>query len=344
MVGMRDVAKKAGVSLSTVSAVLSNSEKYVSDDVRGAVLFAAAELGYKLPLKKKGEKTIAVLLPMITSVFFSRLLSGIEAAAAKQNYTLLFGSSDFQFEREKNYLSAICKQSLAGVIIDSVCPHDEEEDYMKSLNDMFVSKGIPVVFLERNVSDLAMHCVFADHTANAQLAVTHLLDMGHIRIAHISGSLQNVVSLERLNGYKTAIKKAGLSIDEEIIAQGDFTPSSGYIAMKSLLAARSDFTAVFAANDQMAIGAIKAILSDGYRIPEDIAVVGIDNLSVSSMIAPSLTTVNVPTFQMGNVAAQIIVDLCEGKTPERVHQFKGNLIIRKSSNTTATGDWELFGW
>lgn len=343
MAGMRDVAREAGVSLSTVSVVLSDSEKFVSPEVKEKVLKAVRETGYKPVVKKKAEKTIAVILPSITSLFFSNLLCGIEEAVAENGYTLLVGDTEFQYEKEKDYVEFIRKQNLYGVIIDTTCPVEKEKEYFSLLAKKFIDRNIPVVFLERNMEDTRFGSVYVYNYDNAHKAVSHLTELGHKKIAHISGIKESFLSRRRLDGYRDALEEKDISYDEELVCEGDFTPNSGYIAMKKLLARRNDFTAVFAANDQMAIGAMKAILSEGKRIPEDIAVIGIDNLSVSSMVTPSLTTINVPTFHIGRMAVKKLMSAREDNVIEQV-AVDCNLIIRKSTDISAQSEWELFGW
>lgn len=345
MAGMREVAKLAGVSLSTVSTVLNNTDKYVSPEVVERVHNAIQALDYRLPPKKRAtEKTIAVILPVITSVFFSNLLNGVENAAAEKGYSLLFGNSGFRFDKERRYIEMIQKQALSGVIIDTVCPAESEQEYLLQLKTVFVEKGIPVVFLEHEIPDDSFYCIYVDHLHNAYLSTRHLLEMGHHRVAHIAGYPQHQLTLERIKGYRKALAEAGIAFDPELVGEGDFTPNSGYLAMKTLLSRRSDLTAIFSANDQMAIGAIKAIKSEGKQVPQNIAVAGIDNLSISSLISPALTTVNVPTYEMGFLSAKIISNIRDHLPCKKQHKLDCNLIVRKSTNSFASNEWELFGW
>jgi len=344
MAGMRDVAQRAGVSLSTVSAVL-NGSKNTSLEIARRVERAIAEMDYELPQKKKNDKkVIAVLLPVITSSFFTNVLSGIESAVAQSEYTVLFGDSEFDFSKELQFINTIKKQSLCGFIIDTVCPVGKESEYFKLLKKNFINKSIPVVFLERSIEDSGFFFVNLDHYRNAFMAIEHLIRQNHTRIAHISGYPGNHVTVQRINGYKAALEENGIGFDETLISAGDFSPNSGYLAMKKLMSIRSDFTAVFSANDQMAIGAIKAIKSYGKSVPDDIAVIGIDNIAMSSIVTPALSTINVPTYQMGHVAAKTIMDMREGQNCQKTFQLESNLIVRQSTDPFANSEWELFGW
>lgn len=346
MTSMRDVARAAGVALSTVSAVLGKTEKYVSPEIRNRVLEAATALDYRLPLNNtRPESTIAVLLPVISSIFFSQLLSGIETTVAESGHTLLFGSSGYSFEKEKQFVEAIRSQALCGLILDTVCPAEYEKEYLCFLRQCFVQRNIPVVFLERSVNHNAFYSVYVDHEENARSATKHLLELGHRKIAHIAGISLSRNTADRLIGYKRALEEYNVAFDPQIVSKGDFTPHSGYIALKQLMSYAPSFTAVFSANDQMAIGAIKAVLSEGKSVPGDIAVMGIDNLSVSSMVSPSLSTINVPTYQMGTIAAKTIIQVREGtEVLNPLHKLKCNLIVRRSTDPYAGSEWDLFGW
>lgn len=151
-------------------------------------------------------------------------------------------------------------------------------------------------------------------------------------------------SQERFEGYRKALEDYGISFDPELVYKGDFSPYSGYIALKELLLLGGNFTALFSANDQMAIGAMKALKNSGRQIPKDVAIVGFDDLSVSSLIEPALTTLHVPTYQMGRVAAKIILDTAKGKYAPQNNELETTLVVRRSSDETATNEWELFGW
>jgi LacI family transcriptional regulator/LacI family repressor for deo operon, udp, cdd, tsx, nupC, and nupG len=345
MAGMRDVAKHAKVALSTVSTVLNNSDKYVSGEIRQRVLAAAADLGYILTERKRfTQKTIAVVLPVITSSFFPNVLNGIQDTVSQDKNFLLFYNSGFSFEKEQAYLKTLRKQSLTGVILDSIYPPDLEEEYLSWLEKEFVDKGIPILLLERKVKSRKFYCIFIDNFLGAQTATRHLIDLGHRKIAHILGNSHMQHSFERLEGYKQALKGNGIPVDPELIQAGDFTPASGYLAMKKLLDIRRDFTALFSANDQMAIGAIKALRTAGKKVPQDCAIAGFDNLGVSTLVDPALTTINVPIFQMGRLAARIIVDASEGRSCSRCNKLDSNLIVRRSSDVSALNEWDLTGW
>lgn len=345
MASIRDVARQAGVSTSTVSIVLNNGEKYVSDNKRVKILNAADQLGYTLPPKKRfDKKTIAVILPVVASSFFSNVLSGIEEAISPDNTLLLFYNSNYDLEKEKACLRTLKKQNLEGIIIDSVCPLDQEKEYFQMLKTEFIEKNIPIVMLERNCQKYNLHSVYVNNFQSAYNATQYLIENGHRRIAHIMGNQKMPLSKERFDGYRAALSDYQIAYDPELVHAGDFTPYSGYISLKELLNLGVPFTAIFSANDQMAIGAMKALLNSGWKVPDDVCIVGFDNLSVSSLINPALTTIHVPTYQMGRIAAKIILETTATKNATQNKQLNTTLVIRRSSDETATNEWELFGW
>lgn len=344
MPGMRDVAAMAGVSLSTVSAVFSN-DKYVSDEIRDKVLIAAETIGYKLPPKKSRPKhLVGVITPSIASSFYSKVLSGIEDAMLEAGYLILFFDSQYNFQRERQFIHMLRKkyQQLAGVIICSCCPLEGEAEYYQELKELFLNREIPVTVIERSNTPEGFGAVYQEHFQNAYVATSYLIERNHQHIAHITTLPKYPTSMEKMMGYRKALEDHGLPIEEELICAGDYTPSSGYMAMKELMTRTGKMTAVLAANDQMAVGCMKAILSEGKRIPEDIAVVGIDNISIASLVTPALTTINVPTYQMGWIASKIVLGR-DYSTNEKV-KVDSNLVIRKSTDPYASGEWELFGW
>ena len=346
MAGMRAVAERAGVSLSTVSAVLGNgSDKYVSEEIKQKVLQAAEELEYVPPVKAEARtKTIAVILPIITSPFFSNVLSGVEGFVFREKKMMLYYNTNYEFEREKECLQMLKRQRPQGSILSSVCPKEQEEAYHRWIRKHFIDRGIFVVIIEKRVEAEGFYSVFVDQFQAQKEAVAHLISLGHRRIAYLYGNQKLLLSQERFEGYKSALEEAGLPFHKSLVRFGDFSPASGYLAMRELLDFGEEFTAVASANDQMAIGAVKALRQTGKSVPEDVAVIGFDNLSVSTLIDPALSTIHVPTYQMGRQAAQIIGNLMQGISCMPQNILETSLIVRKSSNPSASNEWEMFGW
>lgn len=340
MAGMRDVAKLANVSVSTVSAVLGHSQKNVSEETRKRVLKAAEALDYQLPKNKKNnEGTVAVVLPQIESVFFSALLHGIVRGVGERGLPMTVSTTYYNFAEEQKNLERLRHEHLLGLIIDTIVPLEAAENYFEKIAAFSLKKKIPVTILERRVPDYPLNYVYVDNYEAGVRATQHLLDLGHRNIAHITGHVNSPPSYERKAGYRDALKAAGLPVRQELIFQGDYTPGVGYMRTKEILAKFPEVSAIFAANDQTAIGAIKAIRSEGLEIPRQIAVVGFDNLSISSLIDPALTTISVPTFQMGLSAVELLFE-----DKPRGLKLDADLVVRKSTVPTSGSEWEVFNW
>ncbi len=346
MIGITEVAKKAGVSIATVSNVINN-KKPVSDELTKKVEDAIKELGYQVngmasSMKKRKTYSIGVILPKISQIYFPEVLQGIDDAAKEFGYKILYFNSGYDFEAEKNYVTLLKAGWVDGIIIDSCCPADSEAEYSKSLN--CDTKKIPIVSLEKNMQG-NLSSVIIDNKYYAYLATEYLIGLGHTQIAHIGGPQNMSMCLDNLEGYKEALIKNAIEVNSNYIDFGNYTPMSGYNVMKEFLNRQNSITAVFAANDQMAIGAIKAIKEAGLNIPKDIAVIGFDNIFVGTLISPSLTTINVPRYKIGHEAVKLIVNSIKSeKFTKNSVNLECNLVKRKSTEISGIDGWDLCGW
>jgi DNA-binding LacI/PurR family transcriptional regulator len=350
MAGIKDVAKKAGVSISTVSNVI-NGTKYVSDELIIKINDAIKELQYEVDpvarsLKNKKTMTIGVVITNINRIFFPQVIKGIQDRAAKHGYNITFFNTNDKFQEEKRFVQMLESTWADGIILDSVADINDERyfKYLSSLGN--AKKSIPVVSLERRMDSLGINSVVVNNYHGGGLAAKHLVECGCRKIVHITGPLSSCIVQDRLNGYKDELKKNSLDIDDFRIVEGDYSPLSGYHAMKQVLLSGIDVDGVFAANDQMAIGAIKAIKENGLIIPEEIKVVGFDNTFVASIVEPSLTTINVPKYKMGDSAVEMLVKRIEQNTDnQRVIEMPINLIVRQSTDLRGDNrNWDLYGW
>jgi len=327
MTTMKDVAKLAKVSDATVSRVFSDPDA-VSDKTKQIVLDAADELNYELNvlarnLRKMKTEIIMVILPDISNPFFSKIVRGIESVAMENNYKILLGDTKNDLVLEKEYLKNLDQKYADGVIsltarIDSKLIREISEKYNMVLACEYIDEAsVPTVSI--------------DNVEGAYKATKHLINLGHKRIAHISGPKNVILSQDRLKGYKKALSDHNIKIDGDLINEGDFGYKSGYKNMSKLLKLDKAPTAVFADSDQMAIGAIKAIKSHGLKVPDDFAVVGFDNIEIASIYEPSLTTVCQPMYEIGVKAMQLLLDILEKKELENIKiKLESKLIIRDS--------------
>lgn len=351
MVGIKEVARKAGVSISTVSNVI-NGTKPVSPELKARVNEAVGELQYEVNpvgrgLKSNKTNQVGVIVPSFNQVYFPAVLQGIHEAGIKYGYTILVFETNGDIELEKQHVRFLQHSWSDGIILASVANGENISDrkYIRSLVDRGdKKKSIPVVSLE-NVLDPGIDAVVIDNRKAAATAVNHLISLGHRDIAHISAPMQFQIGNLRLEGFKRAMKQADLKVDEDLVEEGDYSPISGYRAMERLLKKGKKFTALFGATDQMAIGAIRALLDAGLRVPEDVAVIGIDNNFPSTLITPSLSSVNLPKYDLGYQAMHLLNERMKDPGRSRnVITLESDLVVRKSTSQEGSGTWNLVGW
>lgn len=348
---IKDVANMAEVSISTVSNVISKS-KYVSAPLTKKVEKAIQTLHYEVNtvarnLKSNHSGMIGVIITSFKSVFVGRLLNGIQDTCLKSGYTVCVYESNNCFQEEKKCLDRLLCSMVDGIILLSCADIDspEEYEYIQALSKLRRGdKRIPVVSLEKSFDEPEMNCVISDNEDAGYTAVRHLIDLGHRRIGVITGPMRAEMCRLRMQGYHRAMSEAGLEEKTEWVRQGDFSPISGYHRMRELLD-ETKITAVFAMNDQSAIGAIKAVRDAGKNVPEDIAVIGFDNIFPGTLITPSLSTIDIPKYQMGMWAVRRLADLLDGKKIKDKKMCIGNnLIVRRSTDIHGNNSWDLFDW
>lgn len=349
MATITEVAKRAGVSISTVSNVL-NGTKFVGQELTERVNRAVEELGYQAnemaaSMKRRTTNNIGVILPNIGMVFFPDVLKGIEEAAREHGYKLFYFSTDYDFEKEKEYLALLKSSWVDGIILDSCCPREALEEYRESLVTDAPGRRVPVVALEAPFTPEGLGVVTFDEVKFTREAMAYLLEQGHRKIRLLLGPAHIPMYASNLRGCREALEVYGLELRREDILSGDYFAESGYRAVKAALETGDGFTAILAANDQMAIGAMKAVKEAGKRIPQDIAVIGADGIYVTTLIQPSLTTVELPRYEMGYRAGKLLAEMIqEPKTSGQHIQLEGKLVIRSSTDSGAKENWELTGW
>ncbi|WP_129730521.1 LacI family DNA-binding transcriptional regulator [Ectobacillus funiculus] len=328
MMKMIDVAKRANVSTATVSRVLRKPDK-VSKDTREKVLAAIKELNYQPNMvarqfRTKETKTVLVVIPDVTSPFFSEVLRGIEHIALESGYRVILGDTENNINREHEYIELLLQQQADGMILLTA--------RMDRARLEEIANQFPVVLACEYIDELDVPTVSIDNISAARKATEHFIQLGHTRIAHIAGPMNVILSRDRLKGYEQALISHQLPIDPLYIKEGDFSLESGYNQMLHLLELEVPPTAVFVFNDLMAIGAIKAVKDKGLRVPEDIAVVGFDNIKMTSVFEPNITTIDQPKYEIGKKAMDLLLNLMNGETLERKKfVLKDELIIRESS-------------
>jgi LacI family transcriptional regulator len=329
---LEDVAHQAGVSRSTVSRVVNNQPN-VRETVRERVLEIIQNTGYSphaaaRTLASQHSWTIGLILPLSVSIFFTdpyypHLTKGIAQSCNLHDYTLAFYLVGTKEDERIIFPRVVGKGLLDGVLVQSGHHGDQW------IIGRMIDASIPILVLGRPFRSDNVSYIDIDNISAAYTAVSHLIRLGHKHIGTITGPTSSTVGLDRLEGYRRAILERSLVLDEAMIIEGDFTEAGGYYAMNKLLASKPD--AVFAASDIMALGAIRAIYEHGLRIPDDIAIVGFDDLPIATHSDVQLTTVRQPVVQFGIQAVELLLDLIEnGINPPRHIILDTELIIRDS--------------
>ncbi|EIZ9494081.1 DNA-binding transcriptional regulator CytR [Cronobacter sakazakii] len=308
---MKDVAVRARVSTATVSRALMNPEK-VSQATRNRVEQAAIDVGY-LPgslnrnLKRNESRTILVIVPDICDPFFSEIIRGIEVTAAEQGYLVLIGDCAHQNQQEKTFIDLIITKQIDGMLLlGSRLPFDASKEEQRNLP--------PMVMANEFAPELELPTVHIDNLTAAFNAVNYLHELGHQRIACIAGPEEMPLCHYRLQGYVQALRRSGMTVDPHYIARGDFTYEAGANALEQLLSLPQPPTAIFCHSDVMALGALSMAKRRGFRVPDDLSIIGFDNIALAEFCDPPLTTVAQPRFDIGREAMLLLLSQLNGHT------------------------------
>ncbi|EEY9906281.1 DNA-binding transcriptional regulator CytR [Escherichia coli] len=307
---MKDVALKAKVSTATVSRALMNPDK-VSQATRNRVEKAAREVGY-LPqpmgrnVKRNESRTILVIVPDICDPFFSEIIRGIEVTAANHGYLVLIGDCAHQNQQEKTFIDLIITKQIDGMLLlGSRLPFDASIEEQRNLP--------PMVMANEFAPELELPTVHIDNPTAAFDAVNYLYEQGHKRIGCIAGPEEMPLCHYRLQGYVQALRRCGIMVDPQYIARGDFTFEAGSKAMQQLLDLPQPPTAVFCHSDVMALGALSQAKHQGLKVPEDLSIIGFDNIDLTQFCDPPLTTIAQPRYEIGREAMLLLLDQMQGQ-------------------------------
>lgn len=324
---MSDVAKLAGVSPATVSRVLRQPD-LVNQQTRERVLGVIEELNYQPHMiasqfRTRETKTILVVVPDITNPFFSQVLRGIEHTAVDNGYKVILGDSENNIDREREFIDLLFQKQADGMLLLTA--------RMDQLKLEQIANQFPMVLACEYTESLDVPTVSIDNISSARKLTEHLIKLGHTKIAHITGPMDVILSRDRLRGFQQAMMSHDLPIESSFIQESQYGLKSGYNQMIKLLSLEQLPSAVFVFNDEMAIGAIKAVKDSGMKVPEDIAVVGFDNLELSSIVEPTITTIDQPKYEIGKKAMNLLLKLINGEVlQQRKFVLKDELIIRES--------------
>lgn len=326
---IRDVAAAARVSAGTVSRVL-NGKQDVAAELRHRVLAAVSELGYRpngaaRSLRTRAAMVLGVIISDITNSFFTAVVRGAEDKAQNAGYSVVLANADEDLHKEARYLEVAAAEQMAGVLLS---PASSRQTSIEVL----VERGIPVVTIDRKLFGAPVDSVTVNNHQAAREATQHLISQGCARIGIIAGPAQITTGASRLAGYRAALRASGLDSDHALTAYGDFRTEGGYAAAKRLLRLPQPPDGLLISNDLMTIGGLQAIAEAGLSMPGDIAVVGFDSASWATAFRPPLTVVTQPTYEIGQVAADLLLRRVSGeKFPPRHVVLQAKLVERESS-------------
>jgi LacI family transcriptional regulator len=325
-VTITDIARRADVSISTVSRVLRGTAP-VTEAKRNAVLAAVTELNYHPNVFARGlasgeSMVIGVVTQNFGSPFYDAIVQGVVQGLRGTRYFPIVADGQWQLEIEKKAVLALMQRQIDGLIVIG--------GFLTSAELAQFAERIPLVVAARQLPDLEENCIYIDNRQAAYIATQHLIALGHRRIAHISGRGDHPDAVEREQGYRQALEDAGIEPRREFVVEGNFRRQSGVLAVEMLLARGTAFSAIFAANDQMAYGTRLGLYRRGIRVPEDVSLVGFDDEPAAAFMIPPLTTIRQPAVELGLEAARVILARLNGEQTAPT-QLDAELVVREST-------------
>jgi LacI family transcriptional regulator len=327
---IKDVARMAGVSISTVSRII-NKKGGVSKDLETKILDAIAKLQYKpnvvaQALKAKSTKSIGLIIPSIENPVFPPLVKAIEDTANRYGFSTILCNSDGLLEEEARYLDLLSEKQVDGIILNAIGEYNERFEFVRRT-------GMPLIVLGRPIEGFNSTCVTIDNYLGARMAMQHLIKTGMKKIAFLFGYLESSSAInDRFEGYKQALKDSGMGFDAALVADGDRSFEGGAVATQELMRRGAKFDAVFASNDVMALGCIEKLLDSGLSVPQDVSVMGFDDIPLAGIFRPHLSTVRTPVHEFGVEAVKSILRIIYSKKDAFGEvKFNPELVIRQST-------------
>ncbi len=315
---IKDIAKEAGVSIATVSFIVNGKDQHISEATRQRVKDVMKKYNY-IPNAMAGSLVtrrtgiIGLVLPDITNPFFPGIARGAEDRANEEGYSIIFCNTDDKIEVEEKYIESLTSKMVDGIII----AHSSNSEEM---GEILERTQIPVILIDRDFdSKNILGKVLVNNKQGAYEAVCHMVEKGYKKIAYLSGSLKTQTAMDRLEGYKEALLAKNLPLEEQLIKYGEYRAEWGRKGVKELLTEKRGFDAVFCGNDLIAIGAMKELLKNGYKVPEDKGVMGFDDIYMAQMVEPELTTVKQPNYEMGYQAVDLLIKHLKEKKSTKSH-------------------------
>lgn len=315
---IKDIAKEAGVSIATVSFIVNGKDQHISEATRQRVKDVMKKYNY-IPNAMAGSLVtrrtgiIGLILPDITNPFFPGIARGAEDRANEEGYSIIFCNTDDKIEVEEKYIESLTSKMVDGIII----AHSSNSEEM---GEILERTQIPVILIDRDFdSKNILGKVLVNNKQGAYEGVCHMVEKGYKKIAYLSGSLKTQTAMDRLEGYKEALLAKNLPVEEQLIKYGEYRAEWGRKGIGELLSEKRNFDAVFCGNDLIAIGAMKELLKNGYKVPEDKGVMGFDDIYMAQMVEPELTTVKQPNYEMGYQAVDLLIKHLKEKKSTKSH-------------------------
>lgn len=335
MATIYQVSELAGVSLATVSRVMNNNAR-VSEATRKKVLAAMEQLGYRpnsiaQSLASSRSNSVGILVSELHGPFYGEMLSGIENECRAAGKHVIIAAGHSEEASEKDGIEFLISRSCDALILHVEAVSD---DYLIKL----ASGTLPIVLINRFIPRLANNCISLNNELGGYLATKQLLQQGHRQLAYMAGPMWKSDAKDRYHGHLRAMADHGLSFNPALLAEGDFQDSSGSACMQQLLAKGIPFTALVCANDEMAAGAMEVARSHGLNVPQDLSIVGFDNLILARYIYPKLTTIDYPIGEMGRMAARwVLKNIYQQQALQLKNVFEPALVCRDSASAIAAG-------
>lgn len=332
---IKDIAKEAGVSITTVSLVLNNKPCRVAQQTRENIIKISKKLHYKpnstaKALVTKKTQTLGLIIPDISNPFFSELAKGVEMEAQKNNYHVIFCNSNQNGNKDLTNLELLISKQIDGLII-STSLNNSDTKYINQFNRLIFENKLPVVAVDRKIPSKNYDTVSLDHREGGFLATMHLLELGHRKIGCITGPADSDSANERYKGYVDALSLYDIPHDKSLVYHGDYQINSGIEGSKELIS--KGVSAIFACNDMMACGAIRQARLMGKAIGKDISIIGFDNISICEILDQPLTTIHQPVYEMGKNACELIITLInEPRSKKQLIKFLPSLVKRATTN------------
>lgn len=323
---IKDIAREANVAISTVSYVL-NHIKPVKPETNKRIMEAIEKLNYQprqvaRSLKTRQSMTIGVIVPEISNFFFTEIIRGLEDIAYKNNYSIILCNTNEDVEKEKKYLAALMGKDIDGLVFISTGQNEHILDNYKD---------VPIVVVDRKLGE-SVSMILVDNIQGGYLATKFLLDKKGYPIYYLSGSLSISTYFDRMTGYLNALKEEKLEPNDSFIHQCELNIKSGYATMKQIIKSGQVIKSVFAANDILALGAMKAMIESGLTVGEEVLLIGYDDIETASMVTPALTTISQPKYEMGVSASKLLLEQISDKTTlTKKIIFTPELIVRDTA-------------